>query len=166
MELEQRVEPLSDQGKKFQHFVDAINAVRTSDQMCGTQHFAAAAPLQGSDKLYEAAYEHSKDMAASNMLEHFGSGRVTDITGQQLGKQSTMIDRVNRQHYRWSKVGENIGAGTSITTGKQIVAKWMTSYAHCINIMDPDFTEVGMARVENNQSTYIYYWTQLFGKSR
>jgi uncharacterized protein YkwD len=30
--------------------------------------------------------------------------------------------------------------------------------------MNPDFTEVGMAHVENVDSDYLHYWAQVFGK--
>jgi uncharacterized protein YkwD len=58
---------------------------------------------------------------------------------------------------------ENIGAGTFTDTPTKLVAQLMRSSGHCANIMNPKFTEVGMAMVKKSSSKYTYYWTQNFG---
>ena len=64
----------------------------------------------------------------------------------------------------WDTVSENIAAGTSMDTVQKVIDAWLTSPEHCRNIMNPDMTEVGMAKVNNINSTYHTYWTQNFAK--
>ncbi len=36
---------------------------------------------------------------------------------------------------------------------------WIDSPGHCANIMNPNYTEVGVACAQNAMSTYKQYWT-------
>jgi uncharacterized protein YkwD len=145
-------------------YLNAINRARSSNQICGEKGlFIATSALRWSDKLYGAAYEHSKDMAQSNTFSHNGSGQVTDIVGTLRGKSSTPSDRIDAYGYRWVRYAENIGAGTDIDTAEKSVNQLLKSDGHCANIMNPLLKDVGIAMVKNSSSSYIYYWTQCFG---
>ena len=146
-----------------QAYLDALNLARSSEQNCGSEGiFPPANLLTWSEKLYKSAYEHTQDMTTTNGFSHDGSGTDSDWTGKALGKQSSMVERINSYNYLWSKVAENIAAGTNLDTSEKVVQKLLTSDGHCANIMNAQFTEVGMAMVKNDNTDYIYYWTQNF----
>ncbi len=148
-------------------YLDAINNARAVDQDCGSAGLKSAVPaLAWSDALYAVALEHSRDMALSNTFEHKGSGEESDITAQEenLGHGSSMRERIEHNGYQWSKLGENIAAGTNTDTAPEVINQWLASDGHCANLMSPDFTEVGMAMVEESNSEYTHYWTQNFAK--
>lgn len=54
--------------------------------------------------------------------------------------------------------GENLGRGT-VCSAKEIVQAWMNSPAHRSNILNGEFTRIGVAYVEQGN---IGYWVQLF----
>jgi len=147
-------------------YLKVINDARSAEQDCGNEGvFPPAAALAWNDALYNAAYEHSEDMAQSNTFSHDGSGTDSDWTGVELGKSSTVSERLENNGYtNWRKIGENIAAGTNRDTAQKAVDAWLASDEHCANLMDPGYTEVGMAMVKESQSDDTYYWTQDFGK--
>ena len=56
--------------------------------------------------------------------------------------------------------GENIAAGYQ--TPAAVVEGWMNSEGHRANILNPDFTTIGIGCVKHD-SLYQIYWTQCFG---
>ncbi len=145
-------------------YLNVINRARNNNQTCGSKgYFKATKPLNWSDKLYNAAYEHSYDMATSNTFSHKGSGQISDKTGYVKNSASSGRERIEAYGYSWRIYAENIGAGTNIGTAEEIVRKLLKSDGHCANIMNPSLKEVGMAMVKNSNSKYIHYWTQDFG---
>lgn len=148
-------------------YLSIINSARSQATTCGdTGSFPAVPAVSWSNELYQAAYEHSQDLAISNTFSHGGSGTASDWSGVALNKQSDMRDRVENYGYNWARLSENISAGTVRDTPQEAVDSWMASPGHCHNMMDSNVTEVGMAIFTNNSSTYTHYWTQNFGKNR
>jgi uncharacterized protein YkwD len=128
-----------------------VNAYRAAGATCGARgSFAPAGALALNSQLTSAAYGHSADMAARNYFSH------TSLDGR------SMVDRINASGYDWSTVGENIAAGYN--TMQEVVAGWMGSDGHCANLMNPRFTEFGLACARNANSTYRIYWTQNLGR--
>ena len=148
-----------------QQYLDTINAVRAETQDCGERGVLEPAPaLRWSVALEDAAYEHSRDMARSNTFSHTGSGQTTDATAHDwdLGRGSKFYERILYNGYgRYTKAGENIAAG--YPTPDEVIEAWLASDRHCANLMDPDFTDVGMVMTEQVGSHYRYYWTQELG---
>jgi uncharacterized protein YkwD len=131
-----------------------INQVRAAGANCHTDGvFPPAAALSWNVKLTDAAGAHSADMAAKNYFSH------TSTDGRTLG------ERVNATGYAWNALGENIAAGY---VGIDIVMDgWVASDAHCANLMNPNFTEVGLACVPGTSgSTYSTYWTMDLGRPK
>ena len=54
--------------------------------------------------------------------------------------------------------GENIAAGQ--TTPQEVVNSWMNSEGHRRNILDPNFTHIGVGYATGG--SYRFYWTQMF----
>ncbi len=104
-------------------------------------------PITWNDKLATAIDNHCKDMIANNYFDHISPSG------------STPGDRATAAGYRWLRVGENIAKGQ--TTPREVVEGWMNSPHHRDNILNPDFTELGVAVEYDSQG--IAYWGQLFG---
>ena len=126
-----------------------VNDARRRGGTCGTQRFAAAAPLAWNDQLAAAALDHSRDMAEHEYFDH------TDRRGRGVP------ERARELGYRWRAIGENIAAGQG--SPQQVVAGWLASPGHCANILSPDFREMGTAYALNPQAAMEIYWTQVFG---
>jgi len=129
-----------------------VNEARSKPRRCGRIQYAAAAPLTLSSALEGAAREHAREMARKNFLEHEG------LDG------STPARRVEAQGYQHRLVGENIAGGTM--TVKEVVAGWLASPDHCENIMEPRFTEMGIAQATGAKSRFGMYWAQVLGAPR
>lgn len=131
-----------------------VNAVRAAGANCHSDGvFASAAALTWNAKLTDAASAHSVDMSAKNYFSH------TSADGR------TMVARIDATGYPWSGLGENIAAGyvgiDSVMNG------WVASDGHCANLMNPTFTEVGLACVPGtSSSTYNTYWTMDLGRPK
>jgi len=151
--------------KPFQtEILEAINQARSQPRDChdGLGLVGPSNPLILNNQLYDSAYEHSNDLAQSNTFSHKGSGREYDITGYNKGRESLFYERIESHGYLDYKiVGENIAGGQK--TVKEVMKAWLNSPDHCTNIMNPSYTEVGIAIVVNPNSEYGIYWTQNFG---
>ncbi len=170
------VAPVLSESEK-QDYLDAINNARLTEQDCGSEGIKSAVPpLTWNDKLYNAAAEHSTDLAAWNngvvtesealtKFSHDGSGTDSDWTAQKLELEegSTIKERIENSGYVWQAIGENIAAGTNTDTATTVVQQWIESPGHCANLMSSNYTQVGMAMVEDSNSFYTHYWTQNFG---
>lgn len=117
---------------------------------------AGCNPLTFNDKLNAAAKVHTTDMAVNDFISHTGSD------GSSAG------DRIESAGYSWWTWGENIAAG--YLTPTSVMNGWMNSAGHKANILNCNFTEIGIAYVyleyDVGQINYHHYWTQDFGKPR
>jgi uncharacterized protein YkwD len=129
-----------------------VNAARSEPRECGRQHFGAAAPLAPSTLLTAAAALHSLDMARNGELTHRGSD------GSNSG------DRITRAGYVWRGSGENVAAGQR--DAETVVAGWLASPGHCATLMEPNFTETGIAYALAPGENPAVYWTQVFAAPR
>lgn len=62
-----------------------------------------------------------------------------------------------------SYIGENIAAGYG--NASYVMEGWMGSPGHRANIMDSDYSAIGIACYYAPGTTYGYYWVQCFGSS-
>jgi uncharacterized protein YkwD len=144
--------------------LEAINKERAQVRTCGDKGtFGPVHPLTWNSRLYASALEHSLDLASSDTFSHDGSGTASDLTGN--GTASKFNDRIVQNGYtHYYALGENI-AGRQRSV-EEVMRAWMASPGHCENIMKNTYTEVGVAIVINEASTYQVYWTQDFGSKR
>ena len=114
---------------------------------------AGLQPLELNNQLLNAAQDHSNDMAQDDFFSHTGAD------GSSIG------DRVRASGYQYSTTGENIAAGQ--TTPAQVVEGWMNSPGHRANILNPNYTEIGVGyeylQNDTGSVNYNHYWTQVFG---
>ena len=125
------------------------NAARAAGQTCGQTPYPPAPTLVWSDRLAHAARNHAQDMAAR---QYFGHVTPEGVTGAQ---------RMTLAGYRWQYAGENLAAGQD--TAAQVVARWLASEGHCRNLMNPNFTELGVGAVAH-ADRYGRYHVQNFGQ--
>lgn len=129
-----------------------INRARAQPRRCGNKAFSPAPPLQSSVLLRRAAEAHTQDMLNHNYFAHEGYDG------------STPAQRVAATGYRYQIVGENIASGPE--TAAEAAEGWLASPAHCENIMDPRFSESGIAYAANSSGTPRIYWVQEFAAPR
>jgi uncharacterized protein YkwD len=143
----------ADAASVSQHILDRVNAARAAGRRCGARYFAPAAPLTLNSRLTGAALAHSLEMAKYGEFDHRGHDG------------STPVMRVRRAGYgAYSIVGENIAAGAM--TAAEVTDGWLASPAHCENIMDARFTQIGIAFAANLNTSVGLYWTQDFAAPR
>ena len=95
----------------------------------------AAAGLGGlsvSQELVDVARRHAQEMADQQRLYH--------------------NDRLASDVPNWQKVGENVGVGSSV---EEIHQAFMASSSHRDNILDADFTEVGVGVVADGPDLWV-----------
>lgn len=131
--------------------LDRLNAARAVARTCGTTPMPAVAPLRWNAALEQAAIGHSEWMQANNTFSHTGVG------GSSVGTRATAAG------YPWKSVGENIAAGQPDVA--RVIAAWLASPGHCMNIMHADFVDVALAlKPGTSSNTYHTWWTLDFGR--
>jgi uncharacterized protein YkwD len=143
---------LADAPVVAQRVLALTNEARPHPRRCGAREFAAAPPLAANALLERAAQSHASDMATHDFVEHQGRDG------------STASQRMTRAGYRFQDAGENIAAG--LVSPEEVVQDWLKSPEHCASIMEPSFTEMGVAFAVNMQSSAVIYWAQVFGRPR
>lgn len=103
---------------------------------------AGVRKLDNNSILESMASFQAKDMALMRKMTH------TDRQGRDVSM------RADAFKYPWTTIGENVAQGQR--SAKEVVDDWMKSKGHRANILNPDFTEIGVARDGS-------YWCQVFG---
>ncbi|HWV37059.1 MAG TPA: CAP domain-containing protein [Vulgatibacter sp.] len=130
-------------------FLHLINAYRA-------QHGAPC--LSPSPTMNEAADYMSREMGEKGFLSH--NEPPCDETGEACTGRDP-FDRIEAfGHVGWTAAGENIAAGTM--TAQEAFEVWRDSPGHDANMRAPDFTAIGIGRVEVPGSRYRVYWTTNF----
>lgn len=107
--------------------------------------------LLPNDILMQVAQAHSQDMADRDFFDHTGAdGR-------------SMTQRMRDAGYRYARAAENLAAG--VDSPAKVVALWMQSPGHRINILNCQLRETGVGYVVDVHDPLDYgvYWTQDFG---
>ena len=95
---------------------------------------AGAHRLELDKQLSKVARKHTWEMNKSNTLFHTPSGK--------LGWRVT----------RWNHLGENVGAGQTVTSLHQA---FMNSPAHRSNVLDRDYRHVGVGVYKDNNYMWV-----------
>ncbi|NSL53148.1 CAP domain-containing protein [Calidifontibacillus erzurumensis] len=104
---------------------------------------AGLKPLQLDVALSKVAREKSRDMQAKNYFSH---------TSPTYGSPFDMMKQFG---ITYKTAGENIAMGQR--SPEEVVNAWMNSEGHRKNILNPNFTHIGVGHVANGN-----YWTQMF----
>jgi uncharacterized protein YkwD len=129
------------------------NELRARGARCGSKTFAPAPPLRLSSALTRAAQTHANEMAKFRYLAHEGRDG------------STPAQRATRAGYAWKVVGENVAGGPE--SAREVMKDWENSADHCRNLLDPDFTEMGLAFGINPLPTgHSTWWSMVLARPR
>lgn len=109
---------------------------------------------EGLDPIYIVPYLNEiATVRAEECVESFSHSRAN---GESF---STVIDY---EVAPWASAGENIASGMS--TPEETFEQWRNSPSHWAAIMNPDYTHMGVGVAYDPDSTYGWYWEQLFVK--
>src|SRR5690625_1038719 len=117
-----------------QQVVDLTNAERQKQGL---------APLQIDKTLSKVARVKSQDMAGNSYFSH------------QSPTYGSPFDMMQQFGVSYRAAGENIAKGQQ--SPEQVVNAWMNSEGHRANILNANFTHIGVGHVSNGN-----YWTQQF----
>ena len=143
----------------------AVNAARAEARTCGADAKEAAPPLTLDPRLTTAAQLHTEDYAQN------GSAVPGD---PHVGSDGSSVeDRIRRQGYDPEFHGENIfsGYGGFADSIDKAIAWWLASPGHCSNIMNADYTELGVGHYFGTNIHFTNddgvaqegnFWTQVF----
>ena len=121
---------------------EVLQIVNTERRKAGLQ------PLKLSEKLTSIANTKAKDMADKNYFSH------------QSPTYGSPFDMLHEFGVSYSSAGENIAAGQR--SAEQVMNDWMNSSGHRANILNKNYTELGVGYITGGQ--YGTEWVQLFIK--
>lgn len=105
-------------------------------------------PVIMSDRLARIADEYACRMIEQSFFDHFDPYT-----------QRGPADRAVAGRYAFYAIGENLAAGP--TSAEEVIELWMNSAEHRAIILDPNWSEMGLA--VRGGGEYAVYWVQLFG---
>ncbi len=105
--------------------------------------------LRANPQLMKAAQVHAEQMARARTMAH-------DLPRARYPRAT---DRLAAVGYRWQTCGENVAFGQS--GAEHVVNSWMKSRGHRRNILNPDFTEIGVGMAIDRAGRP--YYVQVFG---
>ncbi|RLQ95214.1 CAP domain-containing protein [Falsibacillus albus] len=117
-----------------QQVVDLTNKERTQRGL---------SPLKVDKNLSNMAREKSADMQRNHYFDH------------QSPTYGSPFDMMKKWGIDYRSAGENIAMGQQ--SPQEVVTAWMNSQGHRENILNPDYTHIGVGYVKDGN-----YWTQEF----
>jgi uncharacterized protein YkwD len=141
------LEPCLDE-QQLQRAVEQLNALRRQPAPCA-QAGSTMQRLSWESRLATSAAEQARDLAVHDRLSH------TDSRNRGLGV------RLRSVGYTAAGAGENLAAGQ--TDIADTLQAWLASPSHCANLMQPEYSDVGLACVQRRGSRYERFWVAHFG---
>lgn len=109
-------------------------------------------PLTYNKKLAAMALTKAKDMIAKQYFAHVAPDG-TDV-----------VMLAERQAYDYLNIGENLAMGDFVSS-QDVMTGWMNSPGHRANILNKNYTELGISAIEGNyQGRIVWYAVQEFGR--
>lgn len=126
--------------------LDEVNRVRAEGAECDGMPMPPVPALEHDDLLQLAARGHSQDMTDQRYFDH------TSLDGR------TFDQRIAATGFAGAgPIGENIAAGYDSVDA--VIAGWMSSPGHCLNIMSGSFRTIGVGFADGADGPR---WTQNF----
>jgi len=150
-------------------FVNDIANIRAKGTSCG----GAVDSLRYNPYLEAAAKAHAKDMAVNHMVQHDGSGTLTDPAREANGIGSTFMKRIIFFGYP-AKTHDLVGETVAHTKNNYLKTKDLKTHykraleiilndpKHCRILMNPRFKDVGIGAYRSNDG---YYWAITYGET-
>ncbi|MGG0464843.1 CAP domain-containing protein [Priestia aryabhattai] len=130
-----KAEQTKDASQFEQKVVDLVNQEREKQGL---------KPLTLNKKLSDVARTKSKDMMDKGYFDH------------NSPTYGSPFDMMKQFGIEYTTAGENIAKGQQ--SPEDVMNAWMNSDGHRKNILNPDFTEIGVGYVKGDTT----YWTQQF----
>ncbi|MGG0472314.1 CAP domain-containing protein [Priestia aryabhattai] len=130
-----KTEQTKDASQFEQKVVDLVNQEREKQGL---------KPLTLNKKLSDVARTKSKDMMDKGYFDH------------NSPTYGSPFDMMKQFGIEYTTAGENIAKGQQ--SPEDVMNAWMNSDGHRKNILNPDFTEIGVGYVKGDTA----YWTQQF----
>jgi uncharacterized protein YkwD len=127
-----------------------VNEARAAGAECGGSN--PVEPVVVNEALTCAARLHSLDMYEREFYSHINPDE------EDLG------DRMSAVGYTFTAVGENIAA--AFETPEAVTNSWLENYEFCMNVMNAQFTELGVGYHPGDPAGLQHLWTQNFGTPR
>lgn len=108
------------------------------------------APLAVNTRLTDAARHHARNMAAFENMSH-------TVSGADLPDPASRLRYYGYSYRLW---GENIA--WNYPTAQSVVSAWINSPGHRANMLNPEFTEIGVGVAYSSRGEP--YYAQNFGK--
>ena len=105
-------------------------------------------------------------VSISNKLSSAASLRASEITQKFSHRRPdgrNFISAAESLGYTFSYIGENIAAGQK--SPEDVMNIWMNSPGHRANILNPEYTEIGVG-LDYANNIYGLHWVQLFGRPK
>ncbi len=96
--------------------------------------------LQENEQLNESAMYKAQDMLINQYFAH------TSPNGQKLSNW------MNKANYNYKFAGENLAIG--FDTAESVIDAWKKSPTHYSNIIDPDYTDIGVGAISGQYQSY------------
>jgi uncharacterized protein YkwD len=150
-----------------------VGTVSSPGGLLGPEQTSKANQLSA-DKIIEITNEYRKEnnlpeLKKNNLLTEAAEQRTEDMFNKQYFAHDSPegvkpSDVVLKTNYNYSLTGENIALG-DFKTEKDLVDAWMASPGHRANILNTEYTEIGVdATLDNYQGRATWISTQEFGK--
>jgi uncharacterized protein YkwD len=140
---------VSERAKISSRVLTLVNEARAHTRRCGAQSFTAVAALTRSALLEKAALAYAQEMARYGFMDHAGHDG------------SSPQQRISAAGYAWVEAGENLASG--VMTADAVVEGWLHSPGHCANLMQPAYSEMGVAFAVNPRDEVGVYWALELG---
>ena len=154
-------EPSGRESEGMQTVDQSLNALRTRVEACGRMNAGlewrsedpsnSRPALRWDPRLQAAAQRQVDAMAKTRVFDHIG------LDG------STVRERARAAGYGWQTIGENLAAGQQDLDA--VLRDWLASGPHCAALLDPRFTEFGLARQDARHplDAFRTYWVLVLG---
>ncbi|MEJ6007964.1 CAP domain-containing protein [Paucibacter sp. AS339] len=133
-----------------QRVLQVLNAFRAQARSCGGPVLAAGAPLRWDARLAASARGHAADLSGGDQLRHLGASGAG------------VRERLRLNGYLAQRAGENLAAGQESLD--EVLSTWVSSSKHCDNIMQAEYSDVGMACVIG-PGRFQRYWVLNLGRA-
>lgn len=124
-------------------WVEQLNRLRSQGSSCGAA-LEDEGRLVWEPRLADSARSQAADLALRDTISHVDS------------QQRSFAVRLRATGYTTSAAGETLAAGQQAFDG--VLKAWQDSAAHCAILMQPRYTEVGVACVQRKGTRYERFW--------
>jgi len=146
-------DPSGERAQLIQSVIDLTNVERTSRWLT---------PLTHNSILSQAAQGHAEDMLKRKFFDHITPDGIS--ASDRIEGSGYLEPYYECQCSKSYGVGENIAKGQE--SAAEVVTTWMNSPDHRENILNPDFSEIGIGIIPvsiEDSNFRGYFWVQKFG---